>query len=428
MNKIWLIIRREYWSRVSKKTFLLTTLGLPILMFGFSALIGFIAAKSGKDYKIAVVDESKLLQGKMVMGEKDEIKYLENAAWPAIKSTYKKQEYDLLIHVKPITNLIVDSNSIEVYSESSLSFDANIAISKSVNRVLRGDVLNTLKLETALYDSIQGLNFPFKNITSDKKGGNANIAFIIGQIVCFLIYFVILIYGSMVMRGVMEEKTNRIAEVMISSVKPFQLMMGKIIGIALVGLTQFLIWGIFALLMSAVAGLLLPSMGVMPSMTAMPQGVGDSTNQMIFKLMQDLKSFNISLILICFVLYFLGGYFLYASLFAVVGSMVNEDAAEAQSLSLPISMPIIVSLFIGMQAAKDPDSGLAVFASIFPFTSPIVMMTRLAYSPPMWQIILSIALLILTFIGTSWLASKIYRTSILMYGKKLSWKEVWKWI
>jgi ABC-2 type transport system permease protein len=236
----------------------------------------------------------------------------------------------------------------------------------------------------------------------------------------------------MVMRGVMEEKTNRIAEVVISSVKPFELMMGKVIGIALVGLTQFVIWIVFIGLLSTVLAAVIPGFNPAPVMVNPGMAGAIPTEAIQATAMQEKMAEVLAMpwlkIGIYFLIYFMGGYLLYASLFAAVGSLVNEDVQEAQSLTLPITMPIIIGFIISIQAAKDPNSGLAVFGSIFPFTSPLVMMSRIAYNPPFWQIALSIALLIGTFIGTIWLSAKIYRTGILMYGKKITWLEVGKWI
>lgn len=232
----------------------------------------------------------------------------------------------------------------------------------------------------------------------------------------------------MVMRGVMEEKVNRIAEVIVSSVKPFQLMLGKIIGIGAVGLTQFSIWIVLMILLQALVPLLFP--GMFHQVTANPAvaqaGQTGQPNMMIV-VAEGLKSLPIGLILFCFVFYFLGGYLIYASMFAAIGSAVSEDQQEAQQLTFPIMMPIILAFVIMTKAVNDPNSGLAIFGSLFPLTSPIVMMGRIAYSPPAWQIILSMAFLILGFLFFTWLTAKIYRTGILMYGKKITWKEMIKW-
>ena len=240
----------------------------------------------------------------------------------------------------------------------------------------------------------------------------------------------------MVMRGVMEEKVSRIAEVIVSSVKPFQLMLGKIFGIGAVGLVQFIIWVVLVFGLQLLLPLLFPGlMGHMPQQPISPGAMGAAQSAQasgaMAGIMQGLSEINFPLIIGCFIFYFLGGYLLYSSLFAAVGSAVNEDPQDAQSLMLPITMPIIFAIVIMTKAVNEPASGLAVFGSLFPLTSPIVMMARIAhgvpYPVPYWQLITSMLLLIAGFLGTAWVAAKIYRTGILLYGKKVTWKEMWKW-
>jgi ABC-2 type transport system permease protein len=249
------------------------------------------------------------------------------------------------------------------------------------------------------------------------RTANAGIASGVGYLCGFLIYFILLIYGSQVMMGVMEEKTNRIAEVMISSVRPFQLMLGKILGISLVALTQFLLWIAFAFLIFNITK---------------ASATGSNAVSGIMENVQDVFSrINIPLILFCFGFYLLGGFFFYSSLYAAIGSAVNEDMREAQSLSFPVTMLVIFSIALMTSAMADPTGDLAFWASIIPFSSPIVMMARIPFgvpgTVPWWQLALSMSLLIAGFILTTWFAAKIYRTGILMYGKKPSWKEMAKW-
>jgi ABC-2 type transport system permease protein len=267
--------------------------------------------------------------------------------------------------------------------------------------------------------------------TIDSENGEkksvAGVAYAVSFMGGSLIYVILLIYGTMVMRGVMEEKTNRIAEVIVSSVKPFQLMLGKIIGIGGVGLTQFAIWIILMGFLQFLIPLIFPGMFAElrgQGMSALPQS---GTQNMLLSVTQGLRSLNFGMILFCFIFYFIGGYLMYASLFAAVGSVVSEDQQEAQSLIFPIMMPIILGFAIMMKAVTDPDSSLAVFGSLFPLTSPIVMMGRITYGVPWWHLVLSMLLLILTFLLFTWLTAKIYRTGILMYGKKITWKEMSKW-
>ena len=268
---------------------------------------------------------------------------------------------------------------------------------------------------------------------NDTKVG---VSYAVGMISGFMIYIILFIYGTMVMRGVMEEKVSRIAEVIISSVKPFQLMMGKIFGIGAVGLIQFLIWLVLVFGIQFAIALMFPSL--VQSMQGQPiQPAGMQAAHAVQEsgamsgAMKGLSTINFPLIIGCFIFYFIGGYLLYSSLFAAVGSAVNEDPQDAQSLLLPITMPIIFAIVIMMKAVNDPNSGIAIFGSLFPLTSPIVMMARVAYGVPdgvtLFQLILSMILLILGFLGTTWVAAKIYRTGILLYGKKITWKVMWTW-
>jgi ABC-2 type transport system permease protein len=265
----------------------------------------------------------------------------------------------------------------------------------------------------------------------NEKEGSAELALIIGMVSAFIIYMFIVIYGAQVMSGVVQEKTNRIVEVIISSVKPFELMMGKIIGIAMVGLTQFLLWVVLTVIISFAVGSFfggnvdvsslqkVGQMGMQPVPTQMPTEI-----QTLITAMSSLNYFEI---ISLFVVYFLGGYLLYASLFAAIGSAVDNET-DTQQFSLPIMLPIIFAIYAGIFSAENPDGPLAFWCSMIPFTSPIVMMVRLPFDVPAWQIVLSLSILVLTFIGTTWMAGKIYRTGILMYGKKVTWKEMWKWL
>jgi ABC-2 type transport system permease protein len=266
------------------------------------------------------------------------------------------------------------------------------------------------------------------------KVGSAELALAIGMISAFMIYMFIVIYGAQVMAGVVQEKTSRIVEVIISSVKPFELMMGKIIGIAMVGLTQFFLWVLLTVLISSVVGSFIGgnvdvnalqqanTMGM--SVQGMPTNAPQNMIQEVYSL---LNGFDFAQIVILFVLYFLGGYLLYASLFAAVGSAVDNET-DTQQFSLPLTLPIIFAIYAAIYSAQNPDGPLAFWCSMIPFTSPIVMMVRLPFGVPAWQIFLSISILVLSFIGTTWMAGKIYRTGILMYGKKVTWKEMWKWV
>jgi ABC-2 type transport system permease protein len=429
MSKISIIIAREYLSRVRKKTFLLTTLVLPIVLFGASIGIGYIANSSSKTTQFAVIDESGLFKDRLAADTAHaKYKIFELKDLDSLKINYSAKDFDALLHIKKFENNVPDTSTFNLYNNNNLGMEASSRLSDKINTIYQNKILADGGISIKAMDSINNLSIAIKDINSNGKenGIGSDGASAIGLASGFLIYLSIFIYGTMVMRGVMEEKTNRIAEIIVSSVKPFELMMGKVIGIGLVGLTQFLIWIIFSSILSFVA--LSFGLHAHNSVAEISTAMQHQDPNIAAAFIAKFKAMNIGFILMSFVFYFLGGYLLYASLFAAVGSMVNEDAQEAQSLVMPVTMPIILGFVIAMQAARDPNSGLAVFGSIFPLTSPLVMMARIGYHVPAWQIALSMGLLILTFIGTVFMAGKIYRTGILMYGKKLSWKEALKWL
>lgn len=257
-----------------------------------------------------------------------------------------------------------------------------------------------------------------------EKKEHSGLAYAVGYASSFLIYIIILIYGTMVMRGVSEEKTNRIAEIIISSVKPFQLMMGKIIGIGAVGLTQFFIWIVLVVIFMLVLFNVLPA-------DLLHEAGKQATEQQSAGIASELATVNLPLIIACFIFYFIFGYLFYASLFAAVGSAVSEDAQDTQSLMLPVTMPIVLAIFIMMRVIVDPTSSMATWSCMVPFFSPIVMMSRIPFgvpaTVPWWELGASMLMLVAGFLSVTWFSSKIYRTGILLYGKKITWKEMWKW-
>jgi ABC-2 type transport system permease protein len=315
-------------------------------------------------------------------------------------------------------------------------------VERQVKKAIEYNMLQQKNIERNTLDSISIASEKAAQITNKLETGkeaNNKLPYIIGFGCGIIIYITMFIFGAMVMRGVMEEKTSRIAEVIISSVKPFQLMMGKILGIAAVGLTQMLLWIVFLMIIVNIIPLFVSSDTLeqfQQMQHAQQQLPGGSNNTAAIQMLQATDTFksgiNWAIIIPCFLFYFLGGYLFYASLFASVGSVVNEDPQEAQSLMLPIMMPIVFGFIILSTSIENPDSPMAFWGSIIPFTSPIVMMGRIAKGVPefvpWWQLFLSMAMLILGFIGTTWLAGKIYRTGILLYGKKPSWKEMIKWV
>lgn len=440
MSKILIISKREFLSRVQKKTFLLTTIGLPILIFGFYALIIYFSVKSSDNFTIAVADEANIFEGNLTNKDNEIIfKFVQGENPTSLNKQVADKKIDAFVYVPKTFDINSTKDSLQIISGKSIGLMTREKIQRRIKNVIEEKkMLSNSGLTKAQLDSLQKTNEITFASTEGKKDSNtkAGLSYGVGFISGFLIYIILFIYGSMVMRGVMEEKTNRIAEVIVSSVKPFQLMMGKIIGIGTVGLVQFLIWIVLMVGVQFLLPLIFPdAMGQLQSAPMQPgmAGAGNAVQQSgaLAGIMNGISQINWPLILGCFIFYFLGGYFLYSSLFAAVGSTVNEDPQDAQSLMLPITMPIIFAMVIMTKAVNDPNSSLAVFGSIFPLTSPIVMMARIAHGVPdgvtVMQLIASMISLVVGFLGTTWLAGKIYRTGILMYGKKATWKTMWQW-
>lgn len=419
MRKTLLIIKREYLTRVRKKTFIIGTLLFPILYLLLIFGTGYIAEKSRQNLKIAVSDSSGLFTQQAFD--------LQNAADKSSTLTlvpasgafdYDAAGYDGYIILPALNWENTDPSNLLLKTRRSYGAASSSQVEAKLNRIW--DEIKNEKLgidaEKRRVLALNRISLRAVNETDEKV--DARLSNGIGMACGFLIYFIILIYGSQVMMGVMEEKTNRIAEIIVSSVKPFQMMLGKIIGIGLVALTQFLLWIAFVFIIyNVTAGL--------------TSGSGGTANQIVGGIQQIFTSVNLPLTLVCFAFYFLGGFFFYSSIYGAIGSAINEDVREAQSLSFPVTMLVIISIVLMTTAANDPNSPVAVWASIIPLSSPIVMMARVPYgvpgTVPLWQLSLSMGLLVAGFIFTTWFASKIYRTGILMYGKKASWKEMLRW-
>jgi ABC-2 type transport system permease protein len=420
MRKIWLIIKREYLTRVRKKTFIISTLLFPLLYVALIFGMGYIAKESVQNLKVAVIDSSGYFSESRLARENNTDKSssltLINNNPEKIIADYKTAGYDGYI-VIPAINWKEGTDSLFFKSNKSYGSSATVLVEAKLNRIwneIKNDSLQ-IDADKQLILGKSHLGLKSKNIKDAKA--NAKTAEGIGYVAGLLIYLILLIYGSQVMMGVMEEKTNRIAEVIVSSVKPFQMMLGKILGIGMVALTQFFIWIAFVLIVYNIA--------------RVSGAGGGAANAMVGQMQNLFSSVDLPLILFCFGFYFLAGFFFYSSLYGAIGSAVNEDMREAQSLSFPITMLVILSIAVMSAAIANPTSPIAVWTSIIPFSSPIVMMARIPFgvpnTVPWWQLGLSMAMLIIGFIFTVWFAGKIYRTGILMYGKKPSWKEMIKW-
>jgi ABC-2 type transport system permease protein len=434
MNIIYLIIKREYLTRVRKRSFLVMTILGPLLIFGFYAIIGWAAVSSINQKKIVVVDESGRFAGKFKNDDETVYSYPKQSLGAA-KKIFVKQGYDALVFIPK--DVIEEPKTVQIFAEKSVS----MALQSNIERAISKEI-ETIKLSQAgitqkvIQDAKVNVDAQTISLSDGgERSSNAIAMTIIGYFCAFMIYISVFIYGTQVMRGVMEEKTSRIVEVIISSVKPFQLMLGKILGVALVGLTQFMLWILLTVGLFTVGGALvgdkadrgrqaMQSSGAMaPSATAVDTGKGS----VVTSVLHAVETLNIPLIVGCFLFYFLGGYLLYSALFGAVGAAVDNET-ETQQFMFPITLPIIGAIAVAQFVIRDPDGALAFWTSIIPFTSPVVMMVRIPFGVPAWELILSMILLILGFMGTTWLAARIYRVGILMYGKKVTYKELSKWV
>ncbi|HLU17517.1 MAG TPA: ABC transporter permease [Edaphocola sp.] len=431
--KTAIIIQREYLSRVKKRSFIITTLLLPLLFIVFMVGTSYLATKSTREKNVVVVDQSGLVKDKLKSTNSVKYSYSDLSV-EQLKEQLYADSFTALVYMPKFD--LDKPQTFEIFSNENLGTEVASNLRNQVNELVRAERIRLAGIDEDKYKSASADMVSFQYIVGkEEKKGNTDLATVIGMASGFLLYIFMLLYGASVMTSVMEEKTNRIAEIIVSSVKPFQLMMGKIVGVALVGLTQVALWVLFLVIVGMVAMPFISGMQVDPeqakalSEQAMAGGNNEAM-QLVTTFMQTgtLEGVNLITTFCWFIFYFLGGYFLYAALFAAVGSLVNEGQQDAQQFSTIITLPIIFSIIIMSTAIKDPNSGLAVFGSIFPLTSPIVMMARIPFGVPTFQLLMSVLCLAGGFVLTTLLAAKIYRTGILMYGKKITMKEVGKWI
>ncbi len=436
MSKINLIIKREYTTRVMKKSFILLTFLTPLLIVGMVAMIVWLGSiKDDAVKKIVVIDQTKLYKDVLKNNESYVFEYVDADFDSYKNNSEKSKEITALLYING--NLIDNPAAATLYSDKQINLELKSYISGQLKHYVEEQKLsayNIPNLREMVEQSKTSIDLKTIKWGEDgkEKQASAELAVVFGMITAFIIYMFIVIYGAQVMSGVVQEKTNRIVEVIVSSVKPFELMMGKIIGIALVGLTQVFLWvvltvGIMFAVNSSMGNVLTPDTVdqlQQLNQTGMQAQAMPSEIQEILVAINGLDFFQL---ITLFVIYFLGGYLLYASLFAAVGSAVDSET-DTNQFTMPIMLPIIFAIYAGIFSAENPDGPLAFWCSLIPFTSPIVMMVRLPFDVPVWQIALSVGILILSFIGTTWVAAKIYRTGILMYGKKVSWGEMWKWL
>jgi ABC-2 type transport system permease protein len=437
MNKIWLIIQREYLTRVKKKSFIIMTILGPLLMAGVMILPVYLAQKSDKVYELLVVDETELFADKIRDNSSLKFTFTPLDIQTAREEAQKGNLDGVLYIMRESTSKV----SAPIYFEKQIGI-SNIEYIRSELQNTLDDVqlqaeygISAQELETRKIRVDVGL---IDNQT--ELIGNPLELSLLSIASGLIIYFFIFMFGALVMRGVIEEKTSRIVEVIISSVRPFQLMMGKIIGVAMVGLTQFLLWIIFTVVIVGFVSIAFPDSfspdnmmqqqftppanGVMPAENL---AINTDTNLIIEGLYAMLDRIPVVNILAAFVFYFLFGYLMYSAMFAAIGSAVDNEA-DTQQFMLPVTVPMILAIVMSSFIMNNPQGPVAFWFSIIPFTSPITMMMRIPFGVPGWELALSMGLLIIAFVGMTWVAGKIYRTGILMYGKKPTYRELWKWI
>ena len=434
MNKIGLIIKREYLTRVRKRSFLIMTFLGPILMAAIYVIPIMLALNSSNEkMRIAVVDESHWFEDRFNDTQEHTFVIMPGEPIESVKEMVKNGVFNMAIYVPP-TQLNIPSNAV-VYSLRQVPIEVETYISNIMEKEIEDQKLMANGVDPEIVSAVKtkvNLQIMRMDENGNEKETFTKVQFSLGLILAMLVYMFILFFGGQVMQGVAEEKTNRIIEVIISSVKPFQLMMGKIIGVSLVALTQFVLWilltGVFYVGFSAYVGISHPDM--VTQGTVMSQEITSTdimSNESVQSIVQIAQSIDFGTIITCFLVFFILGYLLYATLYAAIGSLVDNNT-DSQQFTLPITVPLIIAIISSFYIVSNPDSTLSIWLSMIPFTSPISMMVRIPFGVPIWQVVVSAVLLAGTFVLMTWIAAKIYRTGILMYGKKLSYQEIFKWL
>lgn len=443
MKNILLILQREYLTRVRKKSFIIMTLLGPILIGAMYGIVIWAAMSSIDTKNIQVVDDSGLFTNKFSSSQSFKYQFV-NEKIETAKQKLKGSSIDALVYIP--NNILENTKGVRIFSEKGVPLELQSTVERSIEQEIESIKLTEAGITRKVLEDAK-MKISSETINLSEKGekqSSSAAATGIGFALSFLIYIAVFIYGAQVMRGIMEEKTSRIVEIIISSVKPFELMMGKILGVAMVGLTQFLLWIILSFGVLTIGGNLVKDKIASTQETLqesqlknMPREAQEMAKQQMKEnsasniampaVFKALETLPVATILISFIFYFLGGYLLYSALFGAIGSAVDSET-DTQQFMLPITIPIIISFMLSQFVMRDPNGSLAFWASMIPFSSPIIMMVRIPFGVPIWQIVLSISLLIVGFIFTTWIASRIYRVGILMYGKKVTWKEMSKWL
>tara|TARA_R110002124_G_scaffold287089_1_gene470260 strand:+ start:34320 stop:35630 length:1311 start_codon:yes stop_codon:yes gene_type:complete len=434
MNHLSLIIKREYLNKVRNKSFIIMTFLSPLIFVGIFTLVAYLSnLNNDKVRVVSVLDESGLFQHQFESTDNLKYNMVSGMSLSEAKKSNEEDENYGLLYI-PKTNKIEDlADNITFYSEDSPSLVVMDDIEDAIE-----EKVNTVKLREAGIDAeqIKELRIKINTHLETYKGEETSklgsgLKLIFGGAAGYLLFMFIIIYGNMIMRSVIEEKTSRIIEVIISSVKPMKLLLGKIFGTSLAGITQFMVWvvliGVLSLVVSSIFGID-PSAVSSQQQEMITQGVDSGSPQFIQEVMMEINNLPLLNLTIMFLLFFVGGYLLYASLYAAIGAAVDSET-DTQQFMMPILMPLILAVYVGFfTVIENPHGTVSQVFSYIPFTSPVVMLMRIPFGVPIWQQILSITILFATFIGTVWFASKIYRVGILMYGKKASYKEIFKWL
>jgi len=435
MNKILLIIQREYITRVLKKSFWISSLLAPVLITAIYAIPIWLAMKDKEVKRVEILDLSGLWKKSDLVDKEVEFVFTSGKE-QELKMAFASKGFDAFVTIPE--DVLANPKGVHIYSAKNIGMSLKESVEKLIQNKVRQELLQKAGISSQIYESTQ-VDIDSKTITVSNDGketsSSSGGAMILAGIMGYVLYFTLLLYGSQVMNGVIEEKSSRIIEVIISSVKPYQLLLGKIIGVGLVGLTQFLLWIVLTIGLTQITGKFYREK-VKNNLTQIQKVDSEKQSKVIAKsdegspmseVTKVLESTNIPMIIAAFLFYFFVGYMLYSSLFAAIGSAV-ESATEAQQFTFIVMIPIILSFLMAQYTIQDPDSNIAFWASMIPFTSPINMMVRLPYGVPGWELILSMTLLVLGFLGCSWVSARIYRVGILMYGKKVTWKELGKWL
>lgn len=433
MDKLKLIIKREFLAKVKNKSFIVMTVLSPLMVVGLFSLIIFLNEKNAEEIRtIAFVDESQ--QFSDAFEDSDAVKYVDLTSLGIEQARVKTKEFYYGLLVIPKSDSLNElSNGITFFSNDTPSLTVLGSIESKLEKKIRNLKIAELQIDVDKIKAIETkVTIDAENFSGEKSSKIGSLLrMFAGGGFGYLIFMFIIIYGTSVMRSVIEEKTSRIIEVIISSVKPFQLMMGKIIGNAMAGILQFIIWMVIGgILLFAVT--LYFGVGDVSSSSAqmapeMVQQMQSSTNNDLQLALQEIKNLPILTMFFSFIIYFLGGYLIYSSIYAAIGAAVDSET-DTQQFMMPVLMPLVIAIYVGFSVIENPHGPIALAFSLFPLTSPIVMLMRIPFGVPWWQLITSIALLIVTFIGMVWFAAKIYRVGILMYGKKPSYKEIYKWL